>query len=164
MAADERETPTGTIRVSGPADDYFISQAAPEFLAIHHKVSIEVVLTDDRLDLVGERINIALRAGRLEDSSMMARKLATGFGIVCASPGYLASAPPLESLADIKRHDCVIHGRSVHNGSWLLEGPRGQEHIAVAGRIAVNSMMLALRASIAGLGLALVPNALAAPG
>ncbi len=163
MAAGEHETPTGTIRVSGPADDYFISQAAPEFLAIHHKVSIEIVLTDDRLDLVGERIDIALRAGRLEDSSMMARKLAAGFGIVCASPGYLASAPPLESIADIKRHDCIIHGKSVHKAKWLLEGPSGQEHVAVAGRIAVNSMMLALRASIDGMGLVLVPSGIAEP-
>ena len=133
------------------------------FLRSIIRCSIEIVLTDDRLDLVGERIDIALRAGRLEDSSMMARKLAAGFGIVCASPGYLASAPPLESIADIKRHDCIIHGKSVHKAKWLLEGPSGQEHVAVAGRIAVNSMMLALRASIDGMGLVLVPSGIAEP-
>jgi DNA-binding transcriptional LysR family regulator len=163
LAAGEQEIPTGTIRVSGPADDTFLSHAAADFLALHKKVSIEVVLTDERLDLVGERIDVALRGGRLEDSSMMARNLMAGFSIVCASPGYLEAAPPLVTLADIKQHDCVIRGKSIHHASWLLEGPRGQEHVAVTGRIAVNSMAFALRASIAGLGLTLLPGGIAEP-
>ena len=160
--AGEQEVPTGTVRISAPVDDHFLAEAVPEFLARHHGVAVEVVLTDEHLDLIAERIDIALRGGRLADSSLVARRLASGPIFVCASPDYLAAAGRPAHPDDLRHHSCIVHGRSVDGGSWVLEGPDGTVHAQLASRLAVNSMMFAVRAAAAGQGLALIPESIAA--
>ena len=163
LAAGAQEVPTGTIRLSAPAEDFFLSDAVADFLALHKRVSVEIVLTDDRLDLIDERIDIAFRGGQLDDSSLIARKLASGSFVVCASAGYLQAAGRPETLADLKRHACIVHGKSLVNATWSLQGPGGAVQVRLNGRLAANSLMFALRAAVAGLGLVLLPDGIAAP-
>lgn len=155
-----QEVPTGTIRVSAPADapGYFLSDLVADFLAAHERVKVELVLTDERIDLVRERIDLSFRMGQLEDSTLVARRLATGSRILCAAPSYLASAgEPPRAPNDLRKHACIVHGSSVEGVNWILHGPKGRSVVPIVPRLAVNSMTFAVKAAVAGLGIAIVP-------
>lgn len=97
-------------------------------------------LTDDTLNLVGNRIDLAFRTGILPDSTLIARKLGSTHRILCASPDYLARRGVPVASGDLARHHCVIAGPSTGSAHWVLDGPRGQETVAVSGRFAANEM------------------------
>jgi DNA-binding transcriptional LysR family regulator len=162
--AGAQQVPSGTVRISAPADtaNYFVSDIVGEFLAAHDRVRVELVLTDERLDLVRERIDVAFRMGQLADSALVARKLGSGSRILCASPAYLAVAGTPKVPTDLKAHACIVHGASVDGVSWTLRGPRGRSVVPVSARLAVNSMAFALKAAVAGLGVAMLPKPMAA--
>ncbi len=131
-------------------------------MAAYPNVAMEIVLTDRYLNLVEAGIDVAIRAGQLADSSLVARKLAPSQRVFVASPGYLSTAGTPDTLADLQRHDCVIFGPTIEGASWTVEGPGSPEVVPVKGRIAVNTMRFAVRAALAGLGIALIPSPLAA--
>lgn len=160
--ADTQQEPSGTIRVSGPADTGFLADVVTDFITANPKVRIELVLTDQHLNLVDEGIDVAIRAGHLSDSSLVARKLAPSRRTFVASPDYLAKAGVPETLADLSHHDCIISGRSIDGATWRVKGPDGPQTISVKGRIAVNAMQFAVRAAVSGLGIALIPSPMAA--
>src|SRR6266436_2631316 len=145
--AEARAEPSGTIRISAPAGfaGHFLTSAVFDFLAAYPKTRVELHLTDDTLNLVGNRIDLAFRTGILPDSTLIARKLASTHRILCASPDYLA------------RHHCVIAGPSTGGAQWVLDGPHGQETVAVSGRFAANEMQAGVAAAIAGYGIAQLP-------
>lgn len=163
--AEARTEPSGTIRISAPAGfaDHLLNSAVFDFLAAHPKTKAELILTDDRLNLIEHGIDLAFRTGILPDSTLIARKLGTTHRILCASPDYLTRFGTPQVPADLARHACVIVGPSVEGASWLLEGPESQETVAVSGRFAVNDMHSALSATIAGYGIAQLPHQLARP-
>jgi DNA-binding transcriptional LysR family regulator len=98
---------TGTIRVtcSHALAARKIAGMAADFCAIHPNVAFDFVLSDGYLDLIDERIDLAVRIMGLSDSSLIARRLARNGVIFCASPDYLASREPPRSVADLAAHD-----------------------------------------------------------
>jgi DNA-binding transcriptional LysR family regulator len=84
-------------------------------------------LTDDTLNLVEDRIDLAFRTGILPDSTLIARKLGSTHRILCASPDYLARRGVPVVSADLARHHCVIAGPSTDNAHWVLDGPGGRK-------------------------------------
>ncbi|API51280.1 LysR family transcriptional regulator [Rhizobium leguminosarum] len=156
--AEARAEPAGTIRISAPVGfgGHFLQDAIFEFLSTYPKTSVELRLTDDRLNLVESGIDLAFRTGILEDSTLIARKLGSTHRILCASHEYLARCGAPDRPDDLTRHDCVIAGQSAH-AQWLLQGPHGQETIAVSGRFAANEMQAVMAAAIAGYGIAQLP-------
>jgi DNA-binding transcriptional LysR family regulator len=159
--ADARAEPSGTICVSAPVafGSFFLADTVFDFLAAYPKTRVELRLTDDKLNLVEDGIDLAFRTGALADSTLVARKLGSTHKILCASPAYLELRGVPAAAVDLSRHDCVIAGHSIAGAQWALEGPRGPETISVSGRIAANTMQLAFRAAIAGYGIALLPAA-----
>src|SRR5260370_35156880 len=87
--AEARAEPSGTIRISAPVGfgGFFLTSAVFDFLAAYPKTKVELHLTDDTLNLVGNRIDLAFRTGILPDSTLIARKLGSTHRILCASPG-----------------------------------------------------------------------------
>jgi DNA-binding transcriptional LysR family regulator len=81
-------------------------------LARYPKISIDMVMCDDVVDLVGSGFDIAIRAGNLADSSLIARKLAPLRSVLCASPEYLERQGYLKKLADLKQHNCILYSYS----------------------------------------------------
>ncbi|MGO7207252.1 LysR family transcriptional regulator, partial [Rhizobium ruizarguesonis] len=160
--AEARAEPAGTIRISAPVGfgGHFLQDAIFEFLSTYPKTSVELRLTDDRLNLVESGIDLAFRTGVLEDSTLIARKLGSTHRLLCASPDYLARCSTPDVPEDLARHDCVIAGQSAQ-AQWLLEGPHGQETIAVSGRFAANEMQAVMAAAIAGYGIAQLPHGVA---
>ena len=161
--AQARAEPSGTIRISAPVGfgGHFLIRAVVDFLALYPKTNVELRLTDDRLNLVEDGIDLAFRTGILQDSTLIARKLGSTHRLLCASPDYLARQGMPESPADLTHHQCVIAGPSASGAHWLLEGPRGQETVVVAGRFAANEMQAVVAAALAGFGVAQLPEAIA---
>jgi DNA-binding transcriptional LysR family regulator len=161
--ADVRAEPAGTIRVSAPVGfgNDLLADAVLDFLAAYPKAKVELRLTDDKLNLVEEGIDLAFRSGALTDSTLVARKLGTTRKILCGSPDYLDRRGAPVVTADLASHDCIIAGHAIAGARWEIEGPQGTETISVGGRIAVNTMQLVLRAAVAGYGIALLPHGLA---
>ncbi|WP_217573859.1 LysR family transcriptional regulator [Mesorhizobium sp. GbtcB19] len=158
--AEARAEPSGTIRISGPVGfgGYFLNRAVVDFLEMYPKTKVELRLTDDRLNLVEEGIDLAFRTGVLQDSTLIARKLGSTRRLLCASPDYLLRHGTPETPADLARHDCVIAGPSAVGAHWVLEGPGGQETVTVSGRFAANEMQAVVAAAIAGHGIAQLPH------
>lgn len=156
--AEARAEPAGTIRISAPVGfaGHFLQEAIFDFLSTYPRTKVELRLTDDRLNLVENGIDLAFRTGILEDSTLITRKLGSTHRILCASPEYLARCGAPDHPADLVRHDCVIAGQSAH-AQWLLEGPHGRETVTVSGRFAANEMQAVMAAAIAGYGIAQLP-------
>jgi DNA-binding transcriptional LysR family regulator len=145
--AEARAEPSGTIRISAPVgfSGHFLTSAVFDFLAAYPKTKVELQLTDDTLNLIENRIDLAFRTGILPDSTLIARKLGSTHRVLCASPDYLARRGIPVTSADVARHH------------WVLDGPRGQETVAVSGRFAANEMQAVIAAAIAGYGIAQLP-------
>ena len=163
-AAERQTEPAGVIRLSAPGDfaASLFADVVAEFLSRYPKVKVEVLLTDERLDLIASGIDIALRTGQLQDSALVARKLGPTQRLFYASPNYIGAKGKPQVPSDLRQHDCIIVGNSLGNASWMVEGPTGTESVSVSGRVSANTIQFALRAAVAGLGIALLPTAVAA--
>ena len=164
-SVDDNQSVGGLIRVATPADffDLFPIEWVAEFLAAHPQVRMEFVLDDAKADLVGDGIDVALRAGHLVDGNHIGHKIiATHFDLV-ASPAYLAARGTPTTLAALVGHDCLPQSNRTGPVVWRLEGPAGAGEIQVSSRFRANTARGVLRAAMAGLGIALLPHPVAAP-
>ena len=82
-----------------------------------------------------EGFDLAVRAGPLVDSSLLARKLVEGEIGLFASPAYLDRAGRPRRLSDLSRHDCILYRAAGTTAVWRLSGPRGEEEVSVRGRV-----------------------------
>lgn len=141
--------------------DAVLSPLLCDFLDEQPAVSLDVVLTDEHLDLVGQGIDLAVRVGRLPDSALMARRLGTVEAHLCASPAVAAALGPLAGPAELARAPAVIDANL--GPRWPLVGPGGElQTVPVEGRLRVNSPRAVCEAARRGLGVALVPDFVAA--
>ena len=158
------QEPSGLVRVAAPADffDFFAMEWLTEFLAAHPKVRVDFVLSDGRADLIADRIDVALRGGILEDSSLFARKvLDAGTDSLVASPAYVARRGVPATLQDLAGHDCLVFGHPSGKATWRVAGPDGAPaEVQVSGRFSGNTAQALRKAALAGLGIALLPSTL----
>lgn len=159
------QEPSGLVRVAAPADflDFFPMEWVAEFLAKHPLVRLDFVLSDAKADLIAEQIDVAFRGGSLPDSGYVGRQLlgARSDGMV-ASPAYIAARGTPATLQDLADHDCVTTAHPSGRSTWRLAGPDGvEEEVQVAGRFSGNTAQALRKATVAGLGIALLPPAMA---
>ena len=146
--------PRGLLKISAPTSftRLHIEPHLPELLNRYPDIELEVHLTDYFADIIREGFDLAIRIGELEDSSLVARKLANERRVMCATPAYLERAGTPRSLADLEAHNCLVAGAQ---DIWRLEGPSGQNDIRVKGNIRSNSADFVRSALTQGLGIAL---------
>jgi DNA-binding transcriptional LysR family regulator len=163
LIGDATSEPRGVLRVSGPADTGVggLGDWVNAFLKRYDQVKVELVLSDQYVDLIEQRIDLAFRSGRLRDSSYIARRLGPAKRVLCASPGYLAERGKPAVPDDLQGHDCVLFGSSLESSVWRLSGPEGEVAIPVTARVAGDGMGYVLHAALSGLGVALLPEAFA---
>jgi len=159
-AADMGHEPRGLVRLTAPGDfsDGRLSSVLGDFLLRYPRIQIDLWITQRWVNLVEEGFDLAIRAGKLRDSSLVARKLAaTELGLF-AAPSYLEKRGRPRRLADLAKHDCLVHrsGRGIM--PWRLTGPRGSETVAVAGPVIADDFTIILRLAVKGLGVALLPE------
>ena len=156
----DAHTPKGRIRVAAPADffDYFQMDWLAEFLAQYPAVQVEFVLSNGMADFVGEGIDLAFRGSSdLPDSSLVARKLASSYLALAASPAYLAARGSPHTVAELADHDCIRPAKQGPSGTWWLGKAEVSTQVQVSGRFAANTGQAQIKAAIAGLGVSLQP-------
>lgn len=153
---------SGTLRIAAPSDffDWFPLRWVKEFRAMHPKVRLEIFAQDALVDVIGDGIDIAFRAGKLEDSRLVATLLATTDVVLAASDEYLAQRGAPRGLEDLASHDCLALRSAPHQSQrdWLLTGPDGETRVALQSRFCANAMGLLRDAAVEGLGIALLPE------
>ena len=144
--------PSGTLRVTVPASfgRMHVLPALSEFLANHSKLNIDIRFSDTVVDMVEGGFDVAIRIGELEDSSLIARKLAPDRRILCASPAYLSKHGEPRTPADLKQHQCIT---LVQMENWVFSSGEGEQSIRVAGRIRTDSGDAVRDACVDGLGI-----------
>jgi DNA-binding transcriptional LysR family regulator len=154
-----REVPHGLLRITATVS-YGIARVAPllaELTARHPGLQVALQLSDEVVDLVGDRVDLAIRIGRLPDSGLIARRLGTIRGSVVAAPAYVERRGRPASLADLRYYDCLRYDEHVR--SWSLPGIE----VPIGPGIAVNSTLGQLQVALAGGGIGLLADYLAAP-
>jgi DNA-binding transcriptional LysR family regulator len=162
--AETRRSPRGRLKVSIPAamGRRVIVPALDQFIAAYPNVTLDVSLDDRMVDMVEGGFDLALRTGELEDSRLVARKLAPHRFVTCASPSYLERRSAPETPDDVPNHTCLrlrfpTSGRLEY---WAFKGWKAPGR-PPSGPVFNDSEAVAL-AAIAGLGLAQLPHYLAA--
>jgi DNA-binding transcriptional LysR family regulator len=155
-----RSEPSGRLRVSAPVliGRQLIAPQLPAFLARYPLVDIDLLLIDRAVNLVEEDIAVAVRVGRLPDSSLVARRLAEIRMVVCAAPSYLARRGRPTTPADLRQHDCLVFSDTPGPIEWHFQSPKGRISVKVQGRLCVNNLDALASAAIGGAGIARVPS------
>jgi len=157
---DQEKDPRGVVRVTTPVDlgVLLLADVIARFVKEHPAIRIDLSLTSRVVNLVEEGFDLAVRAGKLADSSLVARKIGgTEIGLY-ASPAYLKRRGRPKKLADLARHDCVLFRASGLHTTWRLTGPEGEESVEVTGIVSSDDMMFTQRAISAGMGIGLLPR------
>ncbi|MGK3988011.1 LysR substrate-binding domain-containing protein [Sorangium sp. So ce136] len=153
-------TPRGTLRISAPTVLGTI-RVAPAVLACrarYPELRIDLDLTDRLVDLVAERVDVAVRlAAAISPASLVARRLADDLRVLCASPRYLRRHGTPRRLEDLADHDCITLNMDPV-ARWTLVGPEGERVIPVSGTFRTSDTMTLRDAAVAGLGLANLPD------
>lgn len=156
-----KNAPSGTLRVSAPMTVTLtrLSAAIPEFLKCYPDLNLDLHLDDRRVDLVREGFDLAIRGSdRLEDSSLIARKLAVMPHVLCGSPAYFDAQAAPAVPADLRAHTCIRFSLSGHADTWVFSKDGRTEQIAVHARYSVTSSLAVRDALRSGLGLSLIPR------
>ena len=154
-------SPGGVLRVSAPLTFALtsLSPAIPEFMARYPNLRLELNLQDSRSDIIGEGYDLAIRGSdRLEDSSLVARRLMTMDHVLCGAPGYFATAGRPARPEDLKAHECVQFTLSGHATKWTFSRAGRSVAVPVDGRYKVSSSIAVRDALLAGFGLSLIPR------
>lgn len=158
LAGSNAHSPRGTLRLLAPVSfsQLNVVPLLPDFLAAYPDLRLDLKLTDSLLDLVENRIDVAIRLGPLEDSSHIARRLAPMRSRVCASPEYLARHGRPSEPADLAAHHCLLLDMPGFGNRWLFHDKAGDEiHVDVEGRIKTSNAIALKQLALAGSGIIL---------
>jgi len=148
------DKPRGALKVTAPTSfsRHHIAPYLSEFLTRFPGVELDIHLTDNFVDIIRDGFDLAIRIGELQDSSLVARKLAPDTRVICAAPAYVEKFGAPKSLDELEAHNCLSAGAQE---VWRLEGPGSQRQLRVKGNIRSNSAEFVREALLAGLGIGL---------
>ncbi|PLZ02042.1 LysR family transcriptional regulator [Burkholderia sp. WAC0059] len=156
---DRQQSPRGLVRLStAPAHGRLcITPLLPEFFRRYPDVAVEVSVSEQPVDLIGEGFDLAVRHGRLVDSSLTARKLSATDRILVASPDYLAAKGVPARLSDLDAHTCVVFARGRERRPWSLRVGRETVSYVPHGSLLTGDAEHIRAAVLCGLGISQVP-------
>ncbi|HEY7608336.1 MAG TPA: LysR family transcriptional regulator [Alphaproteobacteria bacterium] len=152
--------PRGTLRISAP-DTFGWMHVAPAlgaFAARYPGVTIDLSLTSKHVDLIDERLDLAIRIGALPDSSHVTRRLALSRLVICATPEYLARHGEPRDPGELAQHNCLRFAPLGWGMEWRLRGANGPLRVPIGGSFVTNSGEVLRAAALAGLGLGVMPS------
>lgn len=149
-AAGEYSAPKGELIITAPIvfGRLHVLPVVLEFLKAHGEIDVRLALADHVVNLLEERVDLAVRIGELPDSSLVATRLGAIRRVVCASPAYFAARGTPQHPADLAGHDCIAFEGVVSASVWNFGG----ESIAIHSRLVVNTAEAAIDAAVAGIG------------
>ncbi len=150
-----RDRPRGRLRMHVGAG-FAVHQlvpALPRFTGRCPEVQLDILVEDRNADLVKEDIDLSVRPGPLQDTSLVARTLFEFERIVCASPGYLSGNGTPRTPEDLAQHRCLVVSGFPGRGTWSFRTPRGARSLEVVPFLKINNADAMLRLAIAGAGI-----------
>ncbi len=160
LALSQLGSPSGILRVTVPSGigRELVVSAVPAFLQKYPAIKIVLSMTDQMVDIVDAAIDVAIRVGRQQDSSFKARKIGESQRVVCASPAYLKKAGMPKIPADLERHNCITWRDQPGYNIWTFRGPDGLSKVRASGSFFAQNADALVAATVAGLGLSLLPD------
>lgn len=148
-------SPRGELVVAAPLlfGHYHVLPIVTELLQQFDDVNVRLVLSDTNVNLLEEKIDVAVRIGELPDSGLTARRVGEITRVVCASPAYLQKHGEPETPSDLRNHDCVTFAGLSSSLAWSFLGSKGTIRVPVCSRLTVNSADAAVTAAMNGLGI-----------
>ncbi|WP_053269792.1 LysR family transcriptional regulator [Pseudomonas chlororaphis] len=153
------DVPRGLLRISASTSfgQAQLADAMAAYVQRYPGVSIDLQMLDRAVNLVDERIDLAIRASNDLDPNLIARRLTVCRSVICASPAYLREHPTPQRVEELSQHNCLTHsyfGKSL----WHFEQDGEQVSVPVQGNISANDASTLLRATMAGAGVAMLPT------
>ena len=155
------DEPRGVLRVTSPFifSDAYLADAIVSFVVRYPKVHVELEANNAMVDLVDERVDVALRlATSLETSSLISRRLASTPKIVCASPGYLQQHGTPRTPDDLRSHACLRFSQLPAEVEWKFRVARSNVVVPISGPLATNNAAALRRAALADAGIIILPH------
>lgn len=157
------DAPHGELRISvstsfGHAQ---LVEAIADYVKRYPAVKIDLQMLDRTVNLVDERIDLAIRTSNDLDPNLIARRLTVCRSVICASPAYLREHPAPQQVEDLTRHNCLTHSYFGHS-LWHFEVHGEAVSVPVQGSISANEALTLQRATLAGAGIAMLPTYLVA--
>lgn len=150
--------PRGLLRVAVPLSVRILGPIVAEYLERYPEVEVEMVCSDRRVDLVEERFDVAVRAGALADSTLVARSLGTAKAMLVAAPSYCKRHGTPKAPAELGDHACIAFGGGATPHVWILESAGKRVEVRVRPRLTVNDLEIVREAVLAGVGIAWLPQ------
>lgn len=156
VITDLHQTPKGKLNITAPVTygELKIAPLVNDFLAVYPELEVNLVLTNRMLDLVGESYDLAIRLGQLEDSNLMAKRLASRTYSVCASPDYLSAHGVPHTLSELDQHNC-LQGIADY---WRFQENGKTRHVRVTGNLKCNSGWSLVDAALKNIGIFQLPD------
>ncbi|MGR5064317.1 LysR substrate-binding domain-containing protein [Photobacterium sp. DNB22_13_2] len=154
--SDRRDTPQGSLKLTAPYTygEQYIMPLVVDFMQQYPEVDVNMVLTNQTVDLVEGGYDLAIRLGKLSNSTMMARRLASRTQFVCASPVYLEKFGVPHSLSELRHHNCLV-GNYDH---WRFQEAGKERSVKVDGTLRCASGHALRDAALKGVGLVQLPD------
>ena len=156
---------TGRLRICGAVTfaRIHLMPRLPEFLARHPELEMEVVLDDRNIDLVQEGIDVALRMGQLSDSSLTARRIASGRHVVVGTPAYFERTGKPTAPGDLAAHQAVIYDQEAGGQDWTFQRDDAEIAVILKGRLRVSAAEGVRAAVLANAGIAVASEWMFSP-
>ncbi|WP_193164269.1 LysR substrate-binding domain-containing protein [Microbulbifer hainanensis] len=153
---DLQQVPRGKLRLTAPVTygEVTLAPLVNDFALRYPELQVDMQLTNQKLDLVAEGYDLAIRLGRLEDSSMMARRLGSRTLYTCASPEYLSGHGEPHSLSELGQHNCLQGTLD----QWRFQEGGQSKSVRVGGSIRCNSGRALVDAALKGIGIVQLPD------
>ncbi|MFO0758820.1 MAG: LysR family transcriptional regulator [Byssovorax sp.] len=155
------DQPRGVLRITAPLDvgEAFLAELLVRFTARYPLLRVEVDLSTRKANLIGEGIDVALRAtGKMDDANLVARRVGATEGQLFAAPSYLARRGTPSSPEELVTHECVLFRPREGSAEWVLRGPAGERTVTVSGRIAASDFSFVRSVLRVGAGIGLLPS------
>lgn len=139
-----------------------LAAAIAEYLALYPAVSVDLLMVDRAVNLIEDRVDLAVRISGELDPNLVARRIAPCRSVVCASPAYVARHAAPQRPADLARHNCLTYSR-FGKGEWRFRAGGEEISVPVGGNLSANEATVLTQAARAGAGIALQPTYLVGP-
>lgn len=130
-----------------------LAPAIPRFQERHPSVSLELTISDERLSMMQEGVDLAIRIGPLEESSLVARRICNLERVICAAPAYLARYGTPHTPDDLQQHNCLWITSLPQLKRWPFDTDDGIRVVNVSGNIAANHAETVMQLALAGVGI-----------
>ena len=164
-AADTQAELSGVVRVTAPVDFgvWALAPIVASFVRKHPNIRVELKLTGRVVDLVGEGVDLAVRAGPMRDSSLIARRVGVLESAAYASPGYVKRHGQPRIVDDLKKHQCILFRPANVRDSWALTNVDGKiQSVEIRGSVSTDDLSFVRASVLAGAGIGLLPTVLIA--